>query len=222
MKKLSLFVFLVSVFSVKAQIGITVGGVMLNPIGGIQKSNYGLGLGVEFATDDQSTMYLNLSVTTSKTNEDSVRFYSKDFNISPNVLDINSKIKNTSFMLEGGNRRYIIGDAFDYGFGLYGGLSYQLFINRSRIKTIEDYDEANYILLNSDNVEIPKMGSFISGGIGFHAGVKHQFARGVVFLESSISYHPLYIFTNDVAIDYGDYSNVFFKVMLGYRKDIWN
>lgn len=222
MRNICLFIFLFAAFSLKAQIGITTGAVLLNPIGGIQKNNYGLGLGVEFATDDQSTMYINLSVTSSGSNEDSVRFYSKDFTVTPYVLDINSKIRNTAFMLEGGNRRYVIGDAFDYGFGLYGGLSYQLFINRAKINTIEDYDESNYVLLNSENIEMPKNGSFISGGIGFHAGVKHQFARGVVFLESSVSYHPLFIFTNDVALDYGDYSNVFFKVMLGYRKDIWN
>lgn len=222
MKKLSLFIFLMSVFSAKAQVGITVGGVLLNPLGGIQKNNFGLGLGVEFATDDQSTMYLNLSICSAAGQEDSVRFYSKDLTITPYVLDINSKINNTLFMLEGGNRRYLIGDAFDYGFGLYGGLSYQLFINRTKIKTIEEYDENNYVILNSENLELPKNGSMISGGIGLHAGVKHQFARGVVFLESSISFHLLFIPTNDIAIDYGDYSNAFFKVMIGYRKDIWN
>lgn len=222
MKKLSIVVFILCVFSAKAQIGITAGGVMLNPIGGIQKNNFGLGLGVEFATDDQSTMYFNLSVCTASSVEDSVRFYSKDFTISPNVLDINSKIKNTLFMLEGGNRRYLVGDAFDYGFGLYGGLSYQLFINRTKINTIEDYDENNYVILSPENIELPKYGSMISGGIGLHAGVKHQFARGVIFLESSISIHLLFIPTNDIAIDYGDYSNAYFKLMLGYRKDIWN
>ena len=221
MKKLSLIVFVCSVFTLKAQIGITAGGSLLRPFGGNGVTYYGLGFGVEFATDDQSTIYVNFSAGIPTSVSQEFQLFANDFTTVPYNIATTGKITNNIYALEGGNRRYLIGDAFDYGFGLYGGTSYQVLICRSKVVTDGDYDRSLYTVHNSIGA-LPDVETVLSGGIGLHLGIKHQFARGVIFLESSVAYQILPFSSSGGVIFMTDYSRLNFRTLLGYRKDIWN
>ncbi len=222
MKKLSVVFAFLAVLSANAQIGITAGASFLNPFGGEKVSYPGLGFGVEFATDDQSTIYFNLSLGFPKKYDQNFRLFAVDGTVSPQVLDVTGQVKNSMFSIEGGNRRYLIGDAFDYGFGLYGGTSYQVVLGRAQFEMFDTFDDTKYTLTGVAGDQMSSSASIFSGGIGLHLGLKHQFAFGVLFIESSVAYHLLFIPSSQTAADFVDYSNLHFRAMLGYRKDIWN
>lgn len=221
MKKTLVYFLLFCVYSVKAQIGITGGGSVIRPFGGNKVSYYGLGLGVEFANDDQSTIYLNFSAGIPNSVSQEFQLFANDFTTVPYNISTTGKITNNIYALEGGNRRYLIGDAFDYGFGLYGGTSYQILICRAKVVTDGDYDRSLYTVHNSIGA-LPDVETVLSGGIGLHLGIKHQFARGVIFLESSVAYQILPFSSSGSVIYMTDYSRLNFRTLLGYRKDIWN
>lgn len=221
MRKTLVYFFLFWACSAKAQIGITGGGSVLRPFGGNRVSYYGLGLGVEFANDDQSTIYVNFSMGIPQKENRTFTLFANDFTTVPYNITTTGFISNNILTLEGGNRRYLVGDAFDYGFGLYGGTSYQILFCKAKIKTDEDYDRSKYTIYDESS-QLPESETVFSGGLGLHLGIKHQFARGVIFLEGSVSYQILPFSSSGQFIYLADFSRLNFRSMIGYRKDIWN
>ena len=134
---------------------------------------------------------------------------------NPYNLLVENVEKFTYSVLEFG-KRYYFGDGYESGFGVYGGSNFALVFNKVQFE-VDDYDKTKYQNLNSET----NIGSVVGFALGLNGGLKNSFTFGTVFLDAGLSYKLLAIPSNTIAAGSTQYSNLYFTLNLGIRKDFY-
>ena len=201
---------------VHAQFGVSVGPSVLSTFG-IGKPFYGINLGVEIPSDDESSLYLRASFYKKQFDANSIKTIQLT-NIDPTDFSIQFATTQGSFnysTFEGGMRRYI-GGGYDNAFSLYGGMNLIGVLSQARNSLVEGstYDKTKYILPSTS-------GAIVSVGVGVNGGVKYTFpGRGTVFTDISMDYFIRSVGTTPT-VQSSLYSPIILTFNVGFRREFY-
>lgn len=144
-------------------------------------------------------------------------------NTNPYILAVNSQLKTSYFLVEGGNR-YYIGNDYDNGFAGYGGSG--LMFGSGNVKKTYDKTDVSGVyaweeLYTTDPAEI-KEGRILAIGGFLQGGVKYTIpATGTFYTDLSVYYLLLANGSNSTASQTNFISPFFFNFTLGFKKDLY-
>ncbi|MFM6947138.1 MAG: hypothetical protein ACKOWW_08360 [Flavobacteriales bacterium] len=144
-------------------------------------------------------------------------------NTNPYILAVNSQLKTSYFLFEGGNR-YYLGNDYDNGFAGYGGSGLLLGIGKVK-KTYDELDVSGVYswetLYQTDPAEIREGKIFAIGGY-LQGGVKYTIpATGTIYADLSTYYLLLANGSNSTASQTEFISPFFFNFTIGFKKDLY-
>jgi hypothetical protein len=215
MKNYFLIIALLIAGSVSAQVSFNAGSSTLKGFG-TPKWFTGFHLGVEVPRDDAMSFYGRFTHHFSRAGDSTlVTAVAKETTTTPYVTSVMSMSGMNYNVFEGGTR-YYLGDGFDFGWAGYGGTSFMIVYNK--VKTsYADFDEVNYEIDGSTGRD----GAIFSLGAGLLGGVKYTVPRiGTFYSDFSVSYLFLGQ-VSDQSTYTGLYSNLFFGINFGYRRDLF-
>ncbi|MCE3294462.1 MAG: hypothetical protein K0R65_176 [Crocinitomicaceae bacterium] len=202
-------------FSFFSQFSVSAGPSLLKPFG-IPAAYPGFHISGEFNDDDANTLYARFSFTPyKKGDQDSAVILAYDMNTSPFVAQVGSREKYNYTVLEFG-KRYYFGDGYESGFGFYGGSNLNIVFNKVRYE-LDDYNKSLYYTEN----DVEQTGSIVGFALGLNGGIKNSFYFGTIYLDAGINYSLLAIKSQNLQTVPTNYSNLFFALNIGIRKDFY-
>ncbi|MDG1334212.1 MAG: hypothetical protein P8P74_17900 [Crocinitomicaceae bacterium] len=201
--------------SVSAQVSFNAGSSTLKGFG-TDKWFTGFHVGVEVPRDDAMSFYGRYTHHFARTGDSlAVSAVAMETTTTPYVLSVMSSSQMNYNIFEGGTR-YYLGDGFDFGFAGYGGTSFMIVYNKVKTK-YTDFDETKYEIDGSTSRD----GAIFSLGAGLLGGVKYTVPRvGTFYSDFSVSYMLLGQASENSTYT-GLYSNLFFGINIGYRRDLF-
>lgn len=201
--------------NVSAQVSFNGGSSTLKGFG-TDKWFTGFHVGVEVPRDDAMSFYGRYTHHFARTGDSAlVSAVAMETTTTPYLIQIMSSSTMNYNIFEGGTR-YYLGDGFDFGFAGYGGTSFMIVYNKVKTK-YEDFDETLYEIDGSTS----RNGAIFSLGAGLLGGVKYTVPRiGTFYSDFSISYMLLGQ-ASETSTYTGLYSNLFFGINVGYRRDLF-
>jgi hypothetical protein len=215
-----LFSFLASDFF--SQISANAGLGTLNGFG-VEKTFYGINLGLEYPRSDKNTLFGRISYYIPRNEDDSTleSVYAISTTTSPYSLQRNFIVSTGYLTVEGGTRFYLI-NGYDNGFSVYGGSTVLLCVNNIKKKFADwdyPYDEAEY-QYNGDS-----KGTILNLGVGLQGGLKYTIPSiGSIFCDLGGSYLIIRQASNNtvnLSTNYPFNSALLFTFNLGFRKDFY-
>lgn len=216
MKNLVLIIAILVAGSVSAQVSFNAGSSTLKGFG-TPKWFTGFHVGMEVPRDDAMSFYGRYTHHFSRAGDSlAVSAVAIDpSTTSPYLQTVMSSSTMNYNILEGGTR-YYLGDGFDFGFSGYGGTSFMIIYNKVKTKYV-DFDDTKYEI----DASTSRNGAIFSLGAGLLGGVKYTVPRiGTFYSDFSVSYLLLGQLSNETTYT-GLYSNLFFGINVGYRRDLF-
>lgn len=215
MRKYLVIIALLVAGNVSAQVSFNAGSSTLKGFG-TDKWFTGLHVGIEVPRDDAMSFYGRYTHHFSRTGDSTlVSAVATETSTTPYLIQVMSSSTMNYNIFEGGTR-YYLGDGFDFGFAGYGGTSFMIVYNKVKTK-YEDFDETLYEIDGSTS----RNGGIFSIGAGLLGGVKYTVPRiGTFYSDFSISYMLLGQ-ASESSVYTGLYSNLFFGINVGYRRDLF-
>jgi hypothetical protein len=201
-----------------SQFGVNGSLSFLRPFG-VKHTYAGLQVGGELLETNESSKFLRLAIYGRHTEDvlNTVNVIAFNPMHSPYSKTIYFQNTMNYFIIEGGNRYYVVGD-YESGFGVFGGGNFSGIFNSVR-RVYSDYDKVIYGL-PSDQIT---KGTIANLAFGFNVGAKYTFTGiGSVFFDTSLSFVVLNIAGNSTAAGISKlYSPLLFTFNLGFRKDLY-
>lgn len=215
MRNLLIVVAVVLAGSVSAQVSFNAGSSTLKGFG-TDAWFTGFHVGAEVPRDDAMSFYGRYTHHFARTGDSlGVIGIATDTGTTPFTISVMSSSQMNYNIFEGGTR-YYLGDGFDFGFAGYGGTSFMIVYNKVKTK-YSDFDETLYEIDGST----ARDGGIFSLGAGLLGGLKYTVARvGTFYSDFSISYMLLGQASGEFTYT-GLYSNLFFGINIGYRRDLF-
>ncbi|MEN9743121.1 MAG: hypothetical protein RLZZ65_926 [Bacteroidota bacterium] len=185
----------------------------------------GINLHMEIPKSGDVTLYGRAHFLFPKANDQIINSYVTGINpnTNPYILAVNSQIKTTYFLFEGGNR-YYIGNDYDNGFSGYGGSG--IVFGTAKIKKDYDkYDATGQVewagTYQTDPTEVREGKIFTIGGF-LQGGVKYTFpAVGTLFGDITGYYLLFANGSNSIASQTNYFSPLYFNFTIGFKKDLY-
>lgn len=215
MKYASLIIALLIAGGVSAQISFNAGSSTLKGFG-TDKWFTGFHIGGEVPRDDAMSFYGKFTHHFSRQGDSLLASaVANDVTTTPYIVNVWSSTGMNYNIFEGGTR-YYWGDGFDFGWAGYGGTNFMIVYSKVKT-TYDDFDESKYRIDESSMRD----GGIFSLGVGLTGGVKYTMPRvGTFYTDFSMSYLVLDQVSNQ-SIYGGLYSQLFFGINVGYRRDLF-
>lgn len=215
MKNISLIIALLMAGCISAQVSFNAGSSTLKGFG-TDKWFTGFHVGAEIPRDDAMSFYGKYTHHFSRLGDSILASaVALDVTTTPYVLNVMSSTGMNYNIFEGGTR-YYLGDGFDFGWAGYGGTNFMVVYSKVKT-TYDDFDETKYYVDETTKRD----GGIFSIGVGLAGGVKYTMPRvGTFYTDFSMSYLVLDQVSNP-SIYGGLYSQLFFGINVGYRRDLF-
>ena len=215
MKNFLIVIAILAAGSVSAQVSFNAGSSTLKGFG-TDEWFTGFHVGVEVPRDDAMSFYGRFTHHFARTGDSlGVSAVAIETTTTPYVMSVMSSSRMNYNIFEGGTR-YYLGDGFDFGFAGYGGTSFMIVYNKVKTQ-YSDFDETLYEIDGSTSRD----GAIFSLGAGLLGGVKYTVPRiGTFYSDFSVSYMLLGQ-ASESSTYTGLYSNLFFGINIGYRRDLF-
>lgn len=216
MKNSLVIVVLMLVGSVSAQVSFNAGSSTLKGFG-TPKWFTGFHVGAEIPRDDAMSLFGRYTHHFSRFGDSTLvgAVANDPATTTPYIQQVAASHGMNYNIFEGGSR-YYIGDGFDFGFAGYGGTTFMVVYSKVKSR-YSDYDQSLYTI---DESAI-RDGGIIALGAGLMGGGKYTVPRiGTFYSDFSINY--LFLGQASTENIYADmYSNLFFSISVGYRRDLF-
>jgi hypothetical protein len=220
------YLFFILLFSLLAsdffsQISANAGLGTLNGFG-VEKTFYGINLGLEYPRSDKNTLFGRLTYYIPRRNKDSMQEYLNPIQPSTLPLILRDYTISTGYLtIEGGTRFYLI-NGYDNGFSVYGGSTVLLCVNNIKKK----FGDWNYTSDESDYEKVDdSKGTILNLGVGLQGGLKYTIPSiGSIFCDLGGSYLIIRQASNNtvnLSTNYPFNSALLFTFNLGFRKDFY-
>jgi hypothetical protein len=220
------YLFFILLFSLLAsdffsQISANAGLGTLNGFG-VEKTFYGINLGLEYPRSDKNTLFGRLTYYIPRRNKDSMQEYLNPIQPSTLPLILRDYTISTGYLtIEGGTRFYLI-NGYDNGFSVYGGSTVLLCVNNINKK----FGDWNYTSDESDYEKVDdSKGTILNLGVGLQGGLKYTIPSiGSIFCDLGGSYLIIRQASNNtvnLSTNYPFNSALLFTFNLGFRKDFY-
>lgn len=216
MKNSLVIVVLMLVGSVSAQVSFNAGSSTLKGFG-TPKWFTGFHVGAEIPRDDAMSFFGRYTHHFSRFGDTTLigAVANDPATTTPYIQQVAATHGMNYNIFEGGSR-YYIGDGFDFGFAGYGGTTFMIVYSKVKSR-YSDYDQSLYTIDESTSRD----GAIFALGAGLMGGAKYTVPRiGTFYSDFSVNY--LFLGQASTENIYADmYSNLFFSISVGYRRDLF-